>query len=185
MKKNITLVLSIIAFSVSVSAQTDMIEETTTTTTGNQNVNTNVNMGVPGGSININMNVPAVQTTTTTTTTTTRTNAQPAQQPVRPSGNGCFGPCSSGDFQSMKSSISGKPFEENKVQIAKQIIGSNCVSAAQVRELMNLFSFEDSKLDVAKFSYGRCTDPNNYYKVNDAFSFSSSIDDLNAFISGR
>jgi hypothetical protein len=40
-------------------------------------------------------------------------------------------------------------------------------------------------LDFAKFAYERTFDIDNYYKVNDAFTFDGSIDDLNAFIKAR
>ena len=194
MKKTITIFYLLALFSMQAFSQVDVYEErTTTTTTTNDNMNTNINMGIPGGGINVNMNVNVpgtVQTSTTTTTTTTTTGgvqqAPPPPQPQpRPAGNGCFGPCGISEFQSVKGSISSKPFEDNKVQIAKQFLGANCVSAAQVRELMGMFTYEESKLDIAKFAYGRCVDPNNYYKVNDGFTFSSSIDDLNEFIGSR
>jgi len=195
MKKELALVSILTVFSLHAICQIDVYEErTTTTTTTNDNINTNINMGIPGGGINVNMNLNmpgTIQSSTTTTTTTTTTGGYqqappppPPPQP-RPSGNGCYGPCGASEFQSVKGSISSKPFEDNKVQIAKQFLGANCVSAAQVRDLMGMFTYEESKLDIAKFAYGRCVDPNNYYKVNDGFTFSSSIDDLNEFIGSR
>ena len=60
-----------------------------------------------------------------------------------------------------------------------------CFSAAQVKAMMGLFSFEESKLDFAKFAYDRTHDIGNYYKVNDAFSFESSIEELNEHIQSR
>jgi hypothetical protein len=50
---------------------------------------------------------------------------------------------------------------------------------------MTLFDFENTKLDFAKFAYDRTYDRANYYKVNDAFEFESSIEDLNRYIGGR
>jgi hypothetical protein len=47
---------------------------------------------------------------------------------------------------------------------------------------MGLFSFEDSKLEWAEYAYGKTTDPNNYYQLNDGFTFSSSVDSLNEYI---
>ncbi|MBK9515283.1 MAG: DUF4476 domain-containing protein, partial [Flavobacteriales bacterium] len=47
------------------------------------------------------------------------------------------------------------------------------------------FSFEDSKLDFAKYAYDRTYDIGNYFKVNDAFTFESSMDELNEFIQAR
>ena len=48
-----------------------------------------------------------------------------------------------------------------------------------------MFSFEDSKLDFAKYAYERTYDIDNYYKVNDAFTFESSVDELNEYIQAR
>lgn len=93
-----------------------------------------------------------------------------------------YQPMSTEDFASAKASISSKSFEDSKLTLAKQIAASNHLTSKQVKEIMQLFSFEDSKLDFAKYAYKYVYDPNNYYIVNDAFKFSSSIDELNEFI---
>lgn len=93
-----------------------------------------------------------------------------------------YQPMSPEDFASAKASISSKSFEDSKLTLAKQIAASNHLTSKQVKEIMQLFSFEDSKLDFAKYAYKYVYDPNNYYIVNDAFTFSSSIDELNEFI---
>lgn len=97
---------------------------------------------------------------------------------------GCPWPMAPGDFESAKSSIRSKSFEDSKLTIAKQIIQSNCLLSSQVKEIMLLFSFEDTRLDFAKFAYAYTLDLGNYYKVNDAFTFESSIDELNSYVSG-
>ncbi len=53
----------------------------------------------------------------------------------------------------------------------------------EVKDICMIFSFEESKLDFAKFAYTRCTDRNNYFKVTEVFSFSSSTEELNAYTS--
>ncbi len=182
--------------------------QTTTTTTTYENVNpngVNVNVNVPGFGFNMNVNdpnyyPPATTTTTVQQTHTTIVNPQIQQpiNPILPANNppvyvmpgyngpvGCSWPANQQDFQSMKSSIASKSFEDTKLQVAKQILNSNCLTSSQVREVMDVFSFESSKLDFAKYAYGYTFDIGNYYKVNDAFTFSSSIDDLNSYIQGR
>lgn len=83
------------------------------------------------------------------------------------------------DFASAKTSISSKSFEDSKLTTAKQVANSNCLTADQVKQIMKLFSFEDSRLDFAKYAYTHTFDVGNYFKVNDAFQFESSIDELN------
>lgn len=95
---------------------------------------------------------------------------------------GCAYPMSPGDFEAAKASIKSKSFEDSKLTIAKQIIQTNCLLSAQVREIMLLFNFEDTRLDLAKFAYSYTLDLGNYYKLNDAFTFESSIDELNRYI---
>jgi hypothetical protein len=66
--------------------------------------------------------------------------------------------------------------------VAKQVFNTNCITSAQVKEIMQQFSFENTKLDFAKYAYGHTFDPQNYYQINDAFEFSSSVSELNKFI---
>lgn len=75
-------------------------------------------------------------------------------------------------------------FESTRVEIAYQILNSNWVSAQQVRTMMQQFSFESSRLQVAKHAYSRCVDRQNYWMVNDAFTFSSSVNELSRYING-
>lgn len=88
------------------------------------------------------------------------------------------------EFMQLKSSISHASFESSKMQIAKQAVGMNQVSSSQVAEIMRMFSFESTKLEFAKYAYNHVFDKSNYYLVNNAFSFSSSISDLNRFLYG-
>ncbi len=173
------------------------VSQTTTTTTTTGGDNANSNMGVNGMGINMNVNgLDGASTTTTRTTTVTQTSTNDgvvAYEPPSPPHRtvyvegyngpiGCPMPMSAADFQGAKSSIASKSFEESKLQVAKQIVGANCCTAEQVKAIMRLFSFEESRLDFAKFAYKYTYDQKNYYKVNDAFQFESSISDLNAAI---
>jgi len=167
---------------------------TTTTTNGNpDDVNINMNVGGIGAGININTNGMGGATTTTHQTTTVTHTSTGGNYPP-PSETrvvyvegyngpiGCPRPMNQEEFAEAKQSISSKTFEDSKLKIAKQIVGANCITAAQVRSVMKLFTFEASRLEFAKFAYTYTYDQKNYYKVNDAFEFESSIDDLNSAI---
>ncbi|MCX7697683.1 MAG: DUF4476 domain-containing protein [Bacteroidales bacterium] len=122
----------------------------------------------PGGRIPPSGNQPVTPPTTNT--------------PVYPPA--CM-PMDIASFEAAKASISRTSFDDTRLSIAKQIASSNCLTAAQIRDIMRLFSFESTRLDFAKFAYPYCYDKGNYFMVNDAFSFSSSIDELNKFIYGH
>jgi hypothetical protein len=98
---------------------------------------------------------------------------------------GCPWPIGDEDFRDVKKTISEKSFDDTKLEIAKQVTSSNCLFAEQVKAIMGLFSFENTKLEYAKFAYRFTFDTGNYYKINDAFSFDSSVSDLNKFLQGE
>jgi hypothetical protein len=189
----------------------DVKQVTTTTTTVHttegddmDGENVNMNIGINGVGINMGVNVSdnmgATQSTTTTTTTHTTTTSgttvqtgtaavidrEPAYRMPGYNGPiGCAMPMSEGEFATAKQSLESKGFEDSKMTLAKQIARDRCFSVAQVKTIMGMFSFEDSKLEFSKFAYDHTHDLGNYYQVNDAFSFESSIDDLNKYIQSR
>jgi Domain of unknown function (DUF4476) len=94
---------------------------------------------------------------------------------------GCPVPMGEQDFEGAKQSIASKGFDDTRLTIAKQIIGNNCLLCSQIKELMLIMSFEASRLELAKFAWKHNLDRGNYYKLNDAFTFESSIDELNKY----
>lgn len=85
-------------------------------------------------------------------------------------------------FSQLKNTIDNQWFDSGKLQVARQGILSNNLTAAQVADLMNLFSFESSKLEIAKMAFANTIDKQNYYIVNNEFSFSSSVAELDRYI---
>jgi hypothetical protein len=194
------------------SAPTGTVQQTTTTTVQTNGVPVQTNVVAPVGGLNMSVNDPdlgvnfnmnvgipiggtvvtsggTVQQTTTTTTYGTPVQQQPVivqqQQYVMPGYNGPIGcpwPMDQNAFGAAMNTINGQSFEDNKLQVAKQAFASNCMTSSQVGQIMRLFSFEDSRLDFAKFAYGHTYDLGNYFQINNAFTFSSSVDELNDFI---
>ncbi|TAL63451.1 MAG: DUF4476 domain-containing protein [Bacteroidetes bacterium] len=89
------------------------------------------------------------------------------------------------DFMQMKSSIAAKAFDSSRFEIAKQALDYNHFSAAQVVDLTRLFSFDSSRLEFAKMAFVKTLDKQNYFLVNDAFTFESSIEELNEYIAKK
>jgi Domain of unknown function (DUF4476) len=181
---------------------TQTIQTTTTTISEGNPDNISLNMGInvndAGGSVSIQASgmdmeeetTTVTHTTTTTTTTTTNANIAPASQvvaylPGYTGPIGCPMPMASNEFHDLRSSISSKTFEDTRMTIAKQVLSDRCILASQVKEVMLLFTFEDNRLDFAKFAYDKTYDIGNYFKVNDAFTFETSIEELNQYIDSR
>lgn len=180
--------------------QTVTTTTTTSTVTQTSGVINGVNMsvGVPGFNMNVNVADPFLgaqqgsmtireSVTTTTTGAPVPMSAPAPDHFVMPGYGGpvgCPWPMDEGQFSNAQRSIASKGFEDSKLTIARQITGANCLTVDQVRRIMMLFDFEQSKLDYAKFAYNKTFDIGNYFLLNDAFDFESSIDELNAHING-
>jgi hypothetical protein len=167
---------------------TPAVTQTTTTTTHTTGETVGANVNVGGVNMNVTISDPLLNTnvtTTHTTTTTTTNNNTVIKEQVVPVG--CVGayPMASADFSSALSTVKNQGFDETRLQTAKQIAGGNCLSTPQISEICKVFGFEETKLDFAKFAYDHCTEPKNYFKINNVFGFSSSVDDLTGYISGK
>jgi len=88
------------------------------------------------------------------------------------------------DFGTVKDQLRREWFENNRLTSAKVIIDKSDFTTQQVKELMLLFTFENNRLEVAKYAYCKTADKQNYFQLTDALSFSSSKDELARFIRG-
>jgi hypothetical protein len=157
--------------------------------------NVNVSLQIDGIKDLMNMDVNASQTSTrstqSTTTTQQKQNAEPKAIATPPSENTsnvakkCVYAMSNSEFEKGKSAVAKQSFAESMLKTAKQMTRSNCLSVNQIKAIMALFSFEESKLDYAKYAYEYCVEKKNYYLLNDAFSFSTSSDSLNDFLESQ
>lgn len=163
------------------------------------NLNMNVN---DAGLNNTNMNTNTNSTTTITTTTTSYTtstgnnninqsnnsldnsNANQNSNQFNNAGN-CGLAMTNLEYNDAKKSIEAKPFDDTRLNIAKQIADNNCMTVEQIKGIASVFSFEDNKLEFAKYAYDRCTEKKNYYKVGDIFKFDSNVNELNEYVNSK
>lgn len=158
------------------------VTQTTTTTTSSQGATAGMSIQGAGVGISVSVNDPMLTGTLTQTTTTTTTTSGGTfeEEPAGCFSNRCMG---TSDFSAALSSLKKQSFEDTRLKMAKQIAEANCLSTDQIKQVCSSFSFEDNKLDFAKFAYVHCTDPKSYFKINDVFSFSSSSEELSDFVS--
>lgn len=163
-----------------------VIQQTTTTTTTNNGINAGVSVGGVGVNISINDPVFSGSTTVTETTTIGTSNGGPAHYP-QDSNPTCANkrPMNQADFNSALTTIKKQGFDDTRLKTAKQIAQSNCLNTNQIIAICEIFGFEDTKLEFAKFAFDSCVEPKNYFKINDIFSFSSNVDELTDYISRR
>jgi hypothetical protein len=85
-------------------------------------------------------------------------------------------------FTSLVETLRRESFEATRLKLAKQTAENYSFTTAQVKQLLQLFSYEESKLDLAKHMYALTIDKAEYFLVYDVFSFSSSKEQLSAYV---
>lgn len=86
------------------------------------------------------------------------------------------------EFETLKFSLKKEWFENSRLTIAQMAIDKNRFTTQQVKELMQLFAFENNRLEIAKSAYRKTVDKENYYQLNDALFFSSKKQELADYI---
>jgi len=86
------------------------------------------------------------------------------------------------DFTQAKESLRREWFENTRLETAKQIIDQNYFTSQQIKEMVLLFTFENNRLDIAKYAYGKTVDKGNYFIMNDAFTINSNKEKLSEYI---
>ena len=88
------------------------------------------------------------------------------------------------DFDEAVNLLSKESFDDTRLTTAKQIVANNPMTVNQIAQICRLFTYENNKLEWAKFAYPYCVEKNKYYMLNDVFTYDSSKQELNEFIKG-
>jgi len=83
-----------------------------------------------------------------------------------------------GDFVGIKQIMAGQRFDQDRLEIAKKAVDDNSLSSIQIKQMAQLFTSETTKLDFAKYAYGKTVDKNNYMIVCNTFPFGDNKADL-------
>jgi hypothetical protein len=85
-------------------------------------------------------------------------------------------------FVLLKQAIENQWFSDGKMQVFQQAAANNYFTAAQVNDLINLFSYSNDKLEVAKQAYVKTIDKENYFMVYESLHWSDSKNALHQYI---
>jgi hypothetical protein len=89
------------------------------------------------------------------------------------------------EFEKAKRLVRFKALDKDKLVVARQVVAANYLESSQLCALMKVFTYDDNKLELAKYAYERTIDKGNFYLVNEAFSFNTTADELNKFLLQR
>jgi hypothetical protein len=92
------------------------------------------------------------------------------------------GSFSARDMSDLHTRVDEHITDTDKEKLMKRALGDRSPSTAQVRDMLGWFSFESTRLDFAKWAYARVSDKDEYWKLEDVFSFESSKEEFSQTI---
>ncbi|TAE46508.1 MAG: DUF4476 domain-containing protein [Cytophagales bacterium] len=111
-------------------------------------------------------------------------NNTPVINPTNPTNTPCL--ITDADFKDIRDRIAKESFNNARITLARTIISAKrCFNTTQIRNIMTIFSFDNDKINIAKFAYDFCTDKDNYFKLVDAFTFNREKQELMKFIDSK
>jgi hypothetical protein len=93
-------------------------------------------------------------------------------------------PMSTTAFSQLLTNVRNKRYQSEKINLISNAFNtsSNYFTSSQVRQLLQLVSAESRRLDLAKLSYNRVTDPSNFSGIYDVLNSESSRDALDDYV---
>ncbi len=150
--------------------ETDMEMETETTTNNNTNANSN------SSEININIiNSQAQQTPPPPPVYQT-----PPPPPPHTPGMRMVMPDS--EFGDLLSRIGRESFSDDQLRVLRTAAKNYRFTCSQIVRLIGTYTYSDDKLEALRIAYPDCPDPQNNYKILDAFTYSTDKEEASSII---
>ena len=77
------------------------------------------------------------------------------------------------DFARLLQSLRRETFDSGKLSFVRTVSRMNSFSSEQARQLLEQFDFDNDRVEAAVLLYPRLTDPENFFRVLEVFSFDS------------
>lgn len=92
---------------------------------------------------------------------------------------------SDADLEDLRQRTGERTGDADKLKLIRSAIAGRAYSTAQVRAMAGMLSFESTKLDFAKQAYNGVSDPKDYWKLEDIFTFDASKKELTEYMAQR
>jgi hypothetical protein len=102
--------------------------------------------------------------------------------PNTPTVNICQNVATDADVAGMKAKIDKEAYKDDKMKRARFVTKGFCFVTGQIIDIMESFTYDDDKLEIAKDLYDQCTDKGDYDLVADALTYKSNKDELMDYI---
>lgn len=94
----------------------------------------------------------------------------------------CLNAVTDDEAVQMKNSIKSESFEDDRITLAQNLSKDRCFQAHHVVQIMSAMSFQDSKLEIAKFLYSKTENKNDYEICVNELTFASDREELRNYI---
>lgn len=89
------------------------------------------------------------------------------------------------EAESLVAAVHRQSFDKDKLPMARLALSETGLRAEDLTRLMKELSFEDSKMELAKYGSSRVVDRQNLYRLNEGFTFSHSASELQEYLQQR
>lgn len=86
------------------------------------------------------------------------------------------------EFDALYKEVRHLRFDAEKNNLILYSLSKNNFFSYQIRDLIDLLKFEDSKVYIAKEAYAATVDKTNYYRITESFVFNSSKQEVDNYI---
>lgn len=162
--------------------ETQTVNQTTTTTVTTNGTQTTTSGGTQTITTNTNMNG---QSTNTNVNTNPNTNVNSSSNQVVSSATSQnFVSCQKimGDVNVYLKDLEEFDFEDDKMDLTKKDFVGTCMTASQAYKLVEIYAFEENRLEIAKYLYPRIIDKDNAKTIIPLFTFDSTKLEYREFI---
>ncbi|MBC6700329.1 DUF4476 domain-containing protein [Hymenobacter sp. BT190] len=86
------------------------------------------------------------------------------------------------EVDGLVAAVHRQSFDKDKLPMARLALSETGLRAEDLARLMKELSFEDSKMELAKYGSSRVVDRQNLYRLNEGFTFSHSANELQQYL---
>jgi len=88
------------------------------------------------------------------------------------------------DFTDLTNMVKSSPYDGTRVELLKYGIDGSFFTTDMVNSMVKLLTFENYRLEIAKYAYKKTVDKKNYLRIFENFKFDSYIRELKDYIQG-
>jgi hypothetical protein len=89
------------------------------------------------------------------------------------------------DMDDLKKCVDDRITDGDKIKLMESALKNRNYTTDQMSIMLHWLSFDDSKVSLAKWGYDYVSNKENYWKLESEFTFSSSKEEFNNYISGK